>query len=81
MGYYGSDGFIFAWDLDVSFLGIAIGWLTSFKRLFFLNFGLKGVIETCVGCFLVYLFLRVFLLKSVGVCNSIEIALLPYFNN
>ena len=57
MRYYGNDGFIFAWDLGIIFLDLPIGWLTRFFKKRFLNFGLKGIIEKCVGCFLVYLFL------------------------
>ena len=54
-GYCGNDGFIFAWDLGVSFLGILNFKILRF-RIFFFNLGLKGVIEKFVGCFLVYLF-------------------------
>ena len=32
-----------------------------FKKKNLFNFGFKGVMEKCVGCFLVYLFLRVFI--------------------
>ena len=65
-GYYGNDGFIFAWDLGVIFLGIW-NWVVGgfLKIFFFFNLGLKGVIEKCVSCFLVYLFLRGFLIKKV----------------
>ena len=28
----------------------------TFEKIFFLNLGLKGVMEKCVGCFLAYLF-------------------------
>ena len=43
--------------------------ILKFRFSFFLNLGLKGVIEKCVGCFLVYLFLGVFFrLKSVKKC-------------
>ena len=31
-------------------------WWDFQKIVFYLNFGLKGVIEKCVGCFVVYLF-------------------------
>ena len=57
-GYYGNDGFIFTGDLGVIFLGIPNLVNSSFskKNIFFSNFGLKGVVEKCVGCFLVYLF-------------------------
>ena len=54
-GYCGNEAFIFAWDLGVIFLAYQIGRLVALN-FFFLNFGLKGVIEKCVGCFLVYLF-------------------------
>ena len=33
-------------------------------KTFFFNIGLKGVIEKCVGCFLLYLFLRGFFDKK-----------------
>ena len=59
-GYCGNDGFIFAWDLGVIFSGIPNLVIGQFLKFFFFNFGLKGVVEKCVGCFLVYLFLRVF---------------------
>ena len=53
MGITGMGGFIFAWYLGVIFLGIpkwvAGGFLEKIV-------GLKGVIEKCVGCFLVYFF-------------------------
>ena len=65
-GYCGNDGFIFAWDLVVIFLGILNFKILRFRIFFFFKLGLKGVIEKCVGCFLVYLFLGVFFrLKSV----------------
>ena len=57
-GYCENDDFIFAWDLGVNFLVVPnweIGWFSE-KCFFFFNFGVKGVIEKCVGCFLVYLF-------------------------
>ena len=61
MGYYGNDGFIFAWDLGVIFLGIRNWEIGGFsKKNNNNNFGLKGVIEKCMGCFLVYLSLKVF---------------------
>ena len=52
-GYCGNDGFISAWDLGVIFLGIPKWLFGGFLENFF---GLKGVMEKCVGCFLVYLF-------------------------
>ena len=55
MGYYENGGLNFTGDLGVTFLGIL-----NFKILrfsFFFSLGLKGVIEKCVGYFLVYLFL------------------------
>ena len=66
--YYGNDDFIFGWDLSVIFFrhtDLVIDGV-FFKKLFF-NFDLKGVIEICVGCFLVHLFLGFFSLKN-GVC-------------
>ena len=57
MGIAGIGGFIFAWDLGVIFLGVPNWEIGEFsKKKFFLNFGLKGVIEKCVGRFLLYLF-------------------------
>ena len=38
-------------------------------KYFFLIFGLKGVIEICVGCFLVYLFFGRFLWGG-GICEK-----------
>ena len=52
MGYYGNRGLNFAWDLGILNFRIFI------FRIFFFNLGLKGVMEKCVRCFLVYLFLR-----------------------
>ena len=82
-GYCGNDGFIFAWDLGINFLCIPNWVIDGFLKFFCFNFGLKGIIEKFVGCFLAYLFLRVFLLKRCRkcVCDSIKIELLPYFNN
>ena len=59
MRYYGNKGFIFAWDLGVIFLCALNFKILRFPECFF-NLGLKGVIEKCVGCFLLYLFLGVF---------------------
>ena len=52
-GYYKNDGFIFTWDLGaVFFRHTEFGdWEVSEKKKFF-NFGLKGVVEKCVGFFL-----------------------------
>ena len=36
MGYYGNEVFIFAWDLDVSFLGIP-NWVIRGFLIFFLK--------------------------------------------
>ena len=80
MGYYGNDGFIFAWDLGVIFLGIPSFKILRLQKKLFLKFGFYGVIEKCVGCFLVYLFLGGFFwLKSVKKCAcvvALKIALL-----
>ena len=64
MGYYGNDGFIVGWDIDVIFLGVP-NWVIDgfFKKIFF-NFGLKGVMEKCVFFFLVYLFFGGFFIKK-----------------
>ena len=54
-----------------------------FLEEFFFKFDLKGVIEKCVVCFLVYLFLRVLLLKRCKKCVyvwGVKIALLPHLN-
>ena len=56
MGYYGNGGLNFAWDLGVIFLGVPAWVIGGFSKNVFLNFGLPGVIEKYVGCFLVYLF-------------------------
>ena len=56
MGYYGNGGLNFAGDLGVTFLGILDFKILRFS-FFFFRLGLKGVIEKCVGYFLVYLFL------------------------
>ena len=34
-------------------------------------FGLEGVMEKCLGCFLVYLF-EVFLIKNRGMCDNLK---------
>ena len=34
------------------------------SKKYFLNFGLKGAVEKCVGYFLVYLFLKVLFFKK-----------------
>ena len=63
MEYYGNDDFMFAWDLGVIFLSVLNCAIGGFSNNFL---GLKGVMEKCVGCFLVYLFLRVlFCFKKV----------------
>ena len=55
-GYYENDGSSLAWDLDVIFLGAPNLWLVEAKKWFFFYLDLKGIMEKCVGCFLVYLF-------------------------
>ena len=55
MEYYGNGVLIFAWDLGVNFLGIP-NWVIGGFLIFFFNFGLKEVMERCVGYFLVYQF-------------------------
>ena len=54
-------GFIFAWDLGVIFLGIPNLKIFGFWKNNFFKFRFQGFIEKCVGCFLVYLHLRVLL--------------------
>ena len=46
-GCHRNDGFIFPWDLGVIFLGILTFKILRFQKNFFLNLGLKGVIEIC----------------------------------
>ena len=55
-GYYGNDGLNLAWDLGVIFLGAPNWWFGGLKKIFFLDFRLKGAMEKCVGCFPVYPF-------------------------
>ena len=78
MGDYGNDGFIFAWNLGVIFLGIPSFKILRLQKKFNLKFYCG--IEKCVGCFLVYLFLGGFFwLKSVKKCAcvvALKIALL-----
>ena len=59
MQYYGNEGFIFAWGLGVSFMGIPNLVMIGFSKKFFQNFGLKGVIEKCVSCVRTYRFIKV----------------------
>ena len=47
-GYYRNDGFIFAWDLGVIFLGIRNWAIGGFLKMFYFDLGLKVVIEKCV---------------------------------
>ena len=74
----------FAWDLGVIFLGVPNCAICGLLKTIFFYFGLKGVMEKCVGCFLVYLFLRGFLTKrcnKVSMCLvAVKNALLPFFN-
>ena len=91
MGYCGNWVLNFAWDLVVIFLGIPNWWLTGLK-FFFLIFGLKGITEICVVCFLVYLLFFgggagvIRKMEKVCVCvcvcmrNVIKTAMLPHFN-
>ena len=51
------------------FLGIPIWVIDGFKNFFFLIFGLKGIIEICVVCFLVYL---LFFGGGAGVIRKME---------
>ena len=59
-GYCENDGVIFTWDLGVIFLCVLNFKILRFGNFFFLVLGLKDVIEKCVACFLVYLFLGSF---------------------
>ena len=59
----GNGGFIFALDLGAIFLGILNFKILRF-RIFFLNLGPTGILEKCVGCFAVYLFLGAFFIKK-----------------
>ena len=47
---------ILAWDLGVNLLVIPNFVTRWAKKKIVLNFGLKGVMEKCVGCLLVYPF-------------------------
>ena len=69
--YCGNDGFIFAWDLGSSFLGVPNWVIGEFSKKNFLNFGLKEVMEKCVGCFLVYLFFGGVLFKNEGLHDTL----------
>ena len=60
-----NEGLNLAWGLGIIFLGIPDFAIFEFWKIFFFNLGLKGVIEKCVGCFLVYLILRGFFIKKV----------------
>ena len=64
-GYYGNNGLSLAWDLGVIFQAYQIVRSASFSEKKFFNVGLKGVMEKCVSCSLVYLFLKTFLIKKV----------------
>ena len=57
-------GFYFCLRFKRQFFGhTKLGdWWVFLKKI---NFGLKGVMEKFVGCFLVYLFLGLFLIKKV----------------
>ena len=59
MRYSGNGGLNFAWDLGAIFSGIPNLVMSGISKKYFFNFGLKGAVEKCVGCFLVYLFLKV----------------------
>ena len=73
-GYCGNDGFIFAWVLGVIFLCVLNFKILRFPKNYFFNLGIKCVIEKCVGCFLVYLFLGGFSIKKyrkMCLCNKL----------
>ena len=57
-------------------MGIPNWVIVGFLKKIVLNFVLKSVMEKCDRCFLVYLFLEVFLIKKVQKvgreCNSIK---------
>ena len=63
-GYCRNRVLSFAWDLGVIFLAMPIFQDLRFPKSFFKKIQILGIIEKCMGCFLVYLFLEVFLLKS-----------------
>ena len=64
MGIIKIGFYFFPWDLGLIFLGIS-----TFQDLKFRFFKKKvqilGITEKCIGCFLVYLFLEGFFIKSV----------------
>ena len=71
-GYCKNKILFFAWDLGIVFLGIPIFWDLRFQNK---NFLILGIIEKCIGCFLVYLFLGVFLIKNVKrmcICDYVK---------
>ena len=53
MGIAGNGVLFFAWDLGVIFLGIQIFKYLRFQKKFF---QILGIIEKCIGLFLVYPF-------------------------
>ena len=68
MGYYGNDGFIFAWDLGAIFLGIPSFKILRFQRKFFLNLGFKVSQKNVQVVSLYTFFQEFFLLKIVKKC-------------
>ena len=56
MGYYGNKGLGLAWDLRAHFSCVPKFTTRWVKKIFFFNLGLKGVMEKCVDCLLVYPF-------------------------
>ena len=55
--------YFFAWDLGVNFLGIQIFQDLRFRKKFFKKIQILGVIEKCIGWFLLCLFLGGFFIK------------------
>ena len=63
--YYGNEGLCLAWDLGINFFGIRNLWFRVLK-MFFKDFGFKGVMEKCKSCLFVYLFYKsLFLEKGI----------------
>ena len=70
-------GFYFLLDIQTSFFfGIPNFKISGFRKKKFFKFGFQGFIEKCVGCFLVYLFLKgSFFIKSAKrlcICDYVK---------
>ena len=68
--------FYFLLEIQASiFLGIPIFQDLRFRKKFFLKIQILGIIEKCIGCFLVYPFLGVFFIKSgkkMRICDYVK---------